>query len=197
MEIEEWRPVVGSEERFEVSNFGRVKRKRQTFWYKKQFSRSRLEYILNQFIGSHGYYSCSITGTEAKSSSRTVHSLVAEAFLGPRLDGHEVCHNDGNKLNNRLDNLRYDTAASNAADRKKHGRDNSGEKQGRSKLKSSDISLILELRNQGIHQKVVAEMLGVGRKTISHIELGKTWQWLTGLEQKPMKKGPTGARNQR
>ena len=36
---------------------------------------------------------------------RTVHSLVMLSFIGPRPEGLEVCHYDGNPSNNHLDNL--------------------------------------------------------------------------------------------
>ena len=53
---------------------------------------------------------------------KNVHILIAEAFLGPRPEGLEVCHNDGNRNNNRPDNLRYDTRSSNNLDAYDHGR---------------------------------------------------------------------------
>jgi len=45
--------------------------------------------------------------------SFSVHGLVMLAFVGPRPDNLEVLHFDGNKLNNRLDNLRYGTSSEN------------------------------------------------------------------------------------
>lgn len=54
--------------------------------------------------------------------SRTVHSLVAEAFLGPRPDGMVVRHLDGDEGNPRLSNLAYGTHADNEADKERHGR---------------------------------------------------------------------------
>jgi hypothetical protein len=54
---------------------------------------------------------------------RYVHSLVAEAFIGPRPIGLEVRHLDGDSTNNAVDNLRYGTHAENMQDRVKHGRD--------------------------------------------------------------------------
>ena len=45
---------------------------------------------------------------------RKVHTLIAEAWHGPRPDGLQVCHRDNDRFNNRPDNLRYDTRESNA-----------------------------------------------------------------------------------
>lgn len=42
-----------------------------------------------------------------------VHVLVAHAFLGPCPPDHEVNHKDGDKANNRWDNLEYLTHAEN------------------------------------------------------------------------------------
>ena len=45
-----------------------------------------------------------------------VHHLVAAAFLGPRPAGMVVCHTNGDPLDNRVENLRYDTQAANIED---------------------------------------------------------------------------------
>lgn len=58
---------------------------------------------------------------DGKTLTRTVHALVALAFLGPRPPELEVCHNDGNPHNNSPENLRYDTHASNMRDKIQHG----------------------------------------------------------------------------
>lgn len=50
------------------------------------------------------------------------HVLIAEAFHGPRPDGMQVRHLDGDPTNNRPDNLRWGTAKENSADRIAHGR---------------------------------------------------------------------------
>lgn len=52
----------------------------------------------------------------------TVHGLVAEVFIGPRPEGLDVCHNDGDKSNNRASNLRYDTHSENQKDEVRAGR---------------------------------------------------------------------------
>src|SRR4051812_31439367 len=36
-----------------------------------------------------------------------VHRLIMEAFVGPRPDGLQCCHGDGNPANNAISNLRW------------------------------------------------------------------------------------------
>lgn len=52
---------------------------------------------------------------------RSMHVLVAEAFLGPRPAGHEVRHLDGDPLNCRVGNLTYGTHSENERDKIRHG----------------------------------------------------------------------------
>lgn len=53
--------------------------------------------------------------------TRLVHHLVAAAFHGPRPDGLNVLHGDGNHTNNRPGNLRYGTQSDNMKDGIQHG----------------------------------------------------------------------------
>lgn len=55
----------------------------------------------------------------------TSHRAVVNCDLGPRppKPEHEGCHRDNNRTNNRLGNLRWDTPAGNAADKKRRGLD--------------------------------------------------------------------------
>jgi hypothetical protein len=62
-------------------------------------------------LGSRGYLQVCI-----KRATKNVHVLVAETFLGQRPKGYHVCHADGNKENNSLENLRYDTPSANWKD---------------------------------------------------------------------------------
>lgn len=62
-------------------------------------------------IGTKGYMQVSMYR-----KTKNVHVLVAQAFLGDRPENMHVCHKDGDKTNNTLANLRYDTPANNWQD---------------------------------------------------------------------------------
>jgi HNH endonuclease len=55
-----------------------------------------------------------------KLTTRTVHTLVLQAFVGPCPAGMEACHYDGDKANNKLGNLRWDTKRANELDAIRH-----------------------------------------------------------------------------
>ena len=48
-----------------------------------------------------------------RDKGRTVHTLVAEAWIGPKPSGYEIDHVNSNPRDNRLVNLRYLTIADN------------------------------------------------------------------------------------
>lgn len=114
---EVWLPVDGQDVAYEVSSLGRVRSlprvvKRGTGTY------SVSGRILRPFKGDADGHQVISFG---KRNRHYVHLLVLEAFVGPRPDGLEGCHNDGDPTNNRASNLRWDTPSSNQLDRVKHG----------------------------------------------------------------------------
>lgn len=52
---------------------------------------------------------------------RAVHALVAEAFIGPRREGQQTRHRDGDRSNPRLTNLCYGSQSDNMQDAVRHG----------------------------------------------------------------------------
>ena len=79
---------------------------------------------------------------EGKLRVKTVHSLIAETFHGPRPDGCEVRHLDGNPANNHASNLAYGTKVENAADRERHGNTMRGQRNGNAKIADTDVECI-------------------------------------------------------
>lgn len=99
---EQWRRIYiwGNETNYSVSNLGRVRN-------------DKTGHIKSQCSYSTGYVRCTliIKGYKRKQRAFTVHRLVAEAFLSkPECDKTLVVdHLDGNKRNNRADNLEWVT----------------------------------------------------------------------------------------
>lgn len=117
---------------------------------------------------------------------RSVHSLVAEAFIGPRPNGMLCCHNDGNPLNNHYKNLRWGTPKENQADRKRHGTYHNGETIVQSKLTWEDVRYIRKVHSN-LGTKKLADAFKVDRTTIQGIVKFKTWkscQALTAFREK-------------
>lgn len=103
---------------------------------------------------------------------KLVHRMVARAFLGPCPHGMQVCHNDGDPTNNRIENLRYDTRAGNEADKKKHGTEPTGEQNGRAKLTADQVRAI---RSDPRIQREIAADYGISRPNVSNIKSRKYW----------------------
>ncbi len=105
-----------------------------------------------------------------------MHTLVLLAFVGPRPDDMQACHNDGDKNNNRLSNLRWDFPARNHADKKRHGTQTSGEDHPPAKLTWDEVRIIRRLLDQRVSEGKIARAFGVTQVAISHIAIGKTWK---------------------
>lgn len=119
-EHEEWRAVVEWEDRYRVSNMGRVKAlatERSNGWG----TYVQPERIMGQSSNVRNQYMHVMFRRDKKSYCKSVHRLVLEAFAGPCPEGFEACHNNGDRTDNRLSNLRWDSKESNRADMKNHG----------------------------------------------------------------------------
>lgn len=68
-----------------------------------------------------GYKKVYLKGGLDKPVNKQVHHLVLETFTGPRPEGMECRHLDGNPANNALSNLKWGTAHENYLDRVEHG----------------------------------------------------------------------------
>lgn len=116
MSSETWKPVVGYEGAYEVSDLGNV---RSLARMDRRGRRVKARTLASGIAGN-GYLLVSLW-RDGRGESRMVHQLVAAAFLGPRPEGMDICHADGNRTNPAAANLRYDTRAANLADARAHG----------------------------------------------------------------------------
>ncbi len=157
--MEEWRAVVGFEGTYEVSDHGNVRNIRTGRPMKQTRSNVTGRPLLQLWRGGIA----KMTGP---------HQLVLAAFVGPRPEGKEGCHNDGDPWHNHVSNLRWDTRKANHADSVRHGTQGVGERANSSKLTEAQVTDILA---DGRIYRLIAADYGVCHATISHIKNGRNW----------------------
>lgn len=120
--VEEWRPVEidGRATRYQVSNQGRVRALHTKKVRREDGSVKHVltSYVLKPFTKASGYLYLSLC-IDGKLRHIYVHTLVAAAFLGPRPQGLQVDHINGESQDNRARNLRYVTPRENLANRRR------------------------------------------------------------------------------
>lgn len=94
-----WEDVKGFENKYAISNLGRLKNKLNNHIYK--------------FTNKNGDYFSVILYDNFHKKHTRIHRLVAEAFIPNPLNKSQIDHIDFNKQNNRVDNLRWVTGKEN------------------------------------------------------------------------------------
>lgn len=164
-------PVVGYEDDYVVSNYGRIKRVRNS-------SNSKAGHTLKPLTQRNGYLKVNLYdgGTMHRVP---VHRLVAAAFIGPRPEGLQVNHIDGDKKNNHISNLEYVTPSENI----RHGLEvlgiqrAHGEAVYHAKLTESEVLGIRALHDLGnATHKELGEIYGVSASNIGCIVRRHTWK---------------------
>lgn len=124
MSEEKWRPVVGFEGLYKVSEYGVVRSLPRVTRVRGGGTRVLTGREIKTYPMSKGYVGINLVPREGVKHIRKtgVHRLVLEAFVGPQPDGYQGCHNDGDPTNNHVSNLRWDTGSANNYDTVKHGR---------------------------------------------------------------------------
>jgi hypothetical protein len=105
---EEWRDVVGYEDRYAISSFGRIVTKAAPFLQGNIYCTPRPK-LRKPRITTYGYSSIDLTDGKKNTKTFLVHRLVAFAFI-PNPDNYPfINHKDENPLNNSVDNLEWCT----------------------------------------------------------------------------------------
>lgn len=167
---EEWRPVVGYEGFYEVSNLGRVRgvdRKDARGVFRPGILRKTR-------IDKKTGYEYVYLRKDGMEKNCTVHRLVAQAFL-PAPDGDvEVNHINENRTDNRAENLEWVTRKQNS----NHGHHNERLKRSTKNSHGKPV-LMLDLETgEAIREFVTcseaARSVGVSKTCISKCCLGKS-----------------------
>ena len=169
--IELWRPIPGYEGFYEAGDLGNIRSvDRRVLWADGSIRLVKGK-VLKQSLSGNGYLLVTLCKDKGQ-IKHSVHSLILTAFKGPRPKDLDGCHNDGNRQNNRLLNLRWDTRPKNCADKKLHGTYQCGEQIPSSKLTEDDIRAI---RADSRLHRIVAKDYGVTPSNISCIRRRESW----------------------
>lgn len=110
---EQWMPIKGFEGKYEISSYGRVKslarpkcvlHGKQKWWHEK---------IMKPNAHKNGYLFVDLYAMDGKKKAFSVHRLVAEAFIGNPSSKPQVNHKNGDKSDNRVENLEWNTSQEN------------------------------------------------------------------------------------
>lgn len=172
---EEWRAIPGTDGRYEASSLGRIR----SLWNAggKGARRLRTEpKVLKPYLSKHnGYFNCRF----AKSGpTLTVHKLVLLAFSGPAPEGKPcVGHKDGDRANNRSDNLEWVSySENNGRDRHRHGTALTGATNHQAKLTDDGVRLMRMLRAQGAKYSELSREFAVSVPVVAAVIHRRTWR---------------------
>lgn len=185
---ERWRPIPGFEGLYEVSDHGRVRSVDRVHSYDRTCRDGRTVTVERTHKGRLLRPGTVTSGHQlvvlGRGNSRLVHALVLTAFVGPRPDGHDSCHIDGDPAHNHLTNLRWGTRSENMQDAIRHGtfrggNGRVGEAHHKARLTEDQVR---EIRSSAanVPSRVLAASYGVSRSAIKSIRAGKTWTHVTG-----------------
>ena len=183
---EEWRPVVGFEDRYEVSNTGKVRSISRTYTNSRGSTYTVNGKELTQETkkstnnNPHNYKRVTLSDNDGKLIHKSVHRLVAEAFIPNPENKPQVNHIDCVKDNNNVDNLEWCTSTENLQHASKHGlmHDTAlkGEDAVLAKFTNEEVAWMRQLYDAGVSINLIAEQYDVSRPTINNAIFGRSYK---------------------
>ncbi len=164
---EEWRTVPDYEGLYEVSNIGRIR--------SLNYNRSGQPKIMSHKGGQR--YSGVKLSRCGIIYRCLIHVQVAAAFIGPKPEGMQVNHKNGNGYDNRVENLEYVTPSENSLHAFRLGlrKPTHGTINGMCKLTPDNVREIRDLLLQGLTHQKIAARFNLARQTIGDIACKRRW----------------------
>lgn len=168
---EQWRPVVGYVGLYSVSTLGRVRSEARLVRHNLGGWSRKRQRVRKTFADKDGYHKVTLS-REGVNAIFTVHSVVLEAFVGPRPPGHVGCHNNNTPGDDRPENLRWDTLAGNFADKVANGTHARGERNVKAKLTEAAV---LEIRKSCESSTSLGPKFGICAAHARRVRRGGVW----------------------
>lgn len=164
--METWLPIVGFEGLYDCSQLGNFRSARGghgTRLHKpvKPYKNPRTGYLQLALRKDCKYHRCN------------AHRLIAKTFIGE--SALTVNHINGNKTDNRVENLCYATQRENLLHATRTLGVRRGEKHWKARLSEYDIRQIKLLRIAGMLQKDIGALFGIKRASVAGILAGAQW----------------------
>lgn len=177
-----WRVIPDTNERYQVSNYGRIK----SFAYNKEDGQ-----ILNCFV-INGFKQVQINTRKSK-RKYYVHKLVAQIWIPKPSDKHNfVTHLDGNLRNNHISNLEWHTRESLTEKHREITKLNKKDSKRtnvirNSKLTESDIRHLKSMLERGVVQSKIAKLFCISEMQVTRIKRGENWGHVKPLKTENLK----------
>ena len=177
MNKEIWKDIPGWQDFYQASNRGHIRSINRTVKTSRRESLTKFKgKVLNACKIKNGYLMVSLTAPSRQLKHAYVHDLVLVAFKGPKPKSREACHNNGDKTDNKISNLRYDTRSANAQDRNKHGTIISWKGEGVPSAKLTEKK-VLQIRKlaKSVSMRELGRRYSVCHKTIGAVIHRESW----------------------
>jgi len=186
-----WKDVKDYEGLYKVSNLGRIKRLDGYIvvndqYHKRIYKKQIKEKIISQSKDNSGYYLVTLIDTRKANKNKNfkrerVHVIVAKSFLNKEKYHQCVNHKDGDKANNKVENLEWCTCQQNVQHSFKLGLSivPKGEKNHCAKLTQKDVDYIrtnYKFRDKNFGTVALSKKFKVCPSTISLIIKNKNWK---------------------
>jgi len=170
LEDEEWMSIPDTNNRYEISNYGRIK-----------------SYAIDSTNGKilkcgkvKGFQVVTLK-TNGKSKSACVHKLLAELWIGKPSEQHKyVTHIDSNLNNNHISNLKWLTDEELKAHYSnyfiiKYNKPSFQKVITKNKISEKDVVLLKSMLKRGIRQSVIAKLFSISEMQVVRIKRGENW----------------------
>ena len=129
------------------------------------WSHIKEDWMIPTHPNNNGYITLQLQMDDKSKLNTKLHRLVALAFLPPKMNCNEIDHINGNKLDNRVENLEWVSTSENLRRAREQGLRPQA-------VSDEEIHLICRMIKEGLSNNVIARVIGTYTQIIEHIRNG-------------------------